>query len=985
MFGRGNAATYILNHFTNDGSDWFYKNGDGLTPLHLACMFGYSNIVEDLFLAKCPSKELYMNDYDALYLAANAGHCNVIAVFHKMLPKVPCIPCGERKWTALDLAVCRKDVLMIEYLLKNCDVNVKSPIDGKTAFARAAENATGKEDVHVLRLFYARAVPKPRDSDGSPLWGESKTGLNLDTQDHDGMTPLMWLAHNNKPDLVREVLYFGADVSLKNKEGNTAQKYALSSPEVAKTLEEATNNPNFKNRIYYRLITRKAITLHETRNMKVPVDNGILNKSAVVECLYEDEKKAHVKHYERFGWIPTGSPENKSPLVRPDAILMTFERFLENQSRFTPKKLRDMKYFQSLRKEYIDKFTSRGLPEPAPIPPEANEIWQQEQNKKKKKSPIEEYILTDAGMKELGIIDHEFENRRPFPEMQEDYIKKPEVVFIHIQRDLHKNQIEFALGWFDQDKPVTDQAQANKITYHMLEKIERYVHRNTIVVAWDIKECLKLLDRKHSRLIDVNNLYKNYRQDDVKFRGNTRLELKEVAALILPERLSENSLIQDHMRVVQKLMSLYICTNVEEERTLIRKNEPEEPDLLAINGWRTKQDLIDAKCKALRKTYQHIMNSSRTDPLTGPNVVRVHVKKVEHLKSIEKALKDLENPKKENIEIRRMSIAVSMKTKSQKKGFFVYLKLQSDQHAKRTIDFFQDRNRSELAFKAEKAQGKISDAKKTGSVRDNTPSIRSNTAGTNLKSRGSEKSKHGLNPSAAPYDQRSFSPPRPQYDPYMPYMPPQHYNSHIGPYSMYGVPGDGGYAPMMPPHYSQQPPSMMPIIRKAKDLYNCGRFDDAIKTYKEAIKMYPKNKDVADWHMEIAEIFVLDKHQMSSAQKHLDIASRKNEGLKSCVQKLRDIYADNGYPPPEPPMQLKPSYTHHDDMDYGYMEYDNYNWGGFRHSGYPEPTQRSGRPGLAHAPDQSKSSLYRPDKAHRSGHLGATSPQPPDQNKGSKI
>jgi ankyrin repeat protein len=54
-----------------------------------------------------------------------------------------------------------------------------------------------------------------------------EAGAQINAQDNEGMTPLMWAAkHNTNPDVVSTLLKAGANGKLTSKEGKTAGAYA---------------------------------------------------------------------------------------------------------------------------------------------------------------------------------------------------------------------------------------------------------------------------------------------------------------------------------------------------------------------------------------------------------------------------------------------------------------------------------------------------------------------------------------------------------------------------------------------------------------------------------------------------------------------------------------------------------------------------------------------------------------------------------------
>jgi len=105
--------------------------------------------------------------------------------------------------------------------------------------------------------------------------------------------------------------------------------------------------------------------------------------------------------------------------------------------------------------------------------------------------------------------------------------------------------------------------------------------------------------------------------------------------------------------------------------------------------YRSKQNKIDAVYESLKAKYTD--NGKLVDDdivLRGDDTLRLHVKKFDALCKIEEALEEVEKEEPE-IEIMHVSIPMSMKNKFQKKGFLVYLKLQSVGMIDRVKEIFQ--------------------------------------------------------------------------------------------------------------------------------------------------------------------------------------------------------------------------------------------------------------------------------------------------------
>lgn len=84
-------------------------------------------------------------------------------------------------------------------------------------------------------------------------------------------------------------------------------------------------------------------------------------------------------------------------------------------------------------------------------------------------------------------------------------------------------------------------------------------------------------------------------------------------------------------------------------------------------------------------------------PLRGLDVIRIHCKKWEQLCQIEEVLKKVDKYEK----FTEISLPISMKTKSQKKGFFVYLRFENNEVAGNVLHQFAQSAFSSIDFKTE--------------------------------------------------------------------------------------------------------------------------------------------------------------------------------------------------------------------------------------------------------------------------------------------
>merc|ERR1719326_2026704 len=95
----------------------------------------------------------------------------------------------------------------------------------------------------------------------------------------------------------------------------------------------------------------------------------------------------------------------------------------------------------------------------------------------------------------------------------------------------------------------------------------------------------------------------------------------------------------------------------------VRQNVPQR-------SFGSKQELITRVHTQLLSKYQGRLVKPLTTCLRGKDTIRIHCKKWDQLMHIEGLLDQIDHARS----FEKVCLPISMKTKSQKKGFFVYLK-----------------------------------------------------------------------------------------------------------------------------------------------------------------------------------------------------------------------------------------------------------------------------------------------------------------------
>jgi len=240
-----------------------------------------------------------------------------------------------------------------------------------------------------------------------------------------------------------------------------------------------------------------------------------------------------------------------------------------------------------------------------------------------------EFCRTDLGLEVIRVIvvDRKLE-------VQFHNLVKPQGKIIDPLTDLHGIS-----SW--------DIANARFTLSDVQEKLMSMCDQNTVLVGHDLNCDLKGLKIVHFRCADTKVLFNQHRQN--------KLNVRKLSEIILKKHI-RNAV--DFPRTTMELCLLY--------DTHIRQSVPQR-------SFGSKQELITRVHTQLLSKYQGRLVKPLTTCLRGKDTIRIHCKKWDQLMHIEGLLEQLDSLK----HFTQLCLPISMKTKSQKKGFFVYLKFPS--------------------------------------------------------------------------------------------------------------------------------------------------------------------------------------------------------------------------------------------------------------------------------------------------------------------
>ena len=236
--GHLSIVTYLTSlTLTNIDS----QDNDGNTPLTWAAYNNHTKIVEHL-LEKGANASIKDNDGNtALYWVTQLGNINIVKLLVEKYPNVTNLT-GFKRRTPFITAAQNGYLNIVKYLSSIPQNKIDSQDnDGHNAFMLAAAN----NHLQVVQFLVQKGVDQTLTNTDSqtPLIMAAMRGylnvvtyltslpqVNIDAQDHLGVTALGWASFNNQPEVVEHLLKEGADVSIKDSFGKTAFDENCKSP-----------------------------------------------------------------------------------------------------------------------------------------------------------------------------------------------------------------------------------------------------------------------------------------------------------------------------------------------------------------------------------------------------------------------------------------------------------------------------------------------------------------------------------------------------------------------------------------------------------------------------------------------------------------------------------------------------------------------------------------------------------------------------------
>jgi hypothetical protein len=189
--------------------------------------------------------------------------------------------------------------------------------------------------------------------------------------------------------------------------------------------------------------------------------------------------------------------------------------------------------------------------------------------------------------------------------------------------------------------------------------------QNTLLVGHGLDCDLKGLKFLHFRVADTKVL----------FNCESETTLASLSRRVLKKEIRK----PEDYPLVTMMLSLFL--------------NAQPPKRLAQGGFGCKQALVTRVHSRLISRYQTRLVVPLTTCLRGKDTLRIHCKKWDQLIHAEQLMEQIDG----NVRFYQICLPISMKTKSQKKGFFIYLKFFNVNHVQ---DAFELVSRTKL-YKAE--------------------------------------------------------------------------------------------------------------------------------------------------------------------------------------------------------------------------------------------------------------------------------------------
>lgn len=212
--------------------------------------------------------------------------------------------------------------------------------------------------------------------------------------------------------------------------------------------------------------------------------------------------------------------------------------------------------------------------------------------------------------------------------------------------------------------------EANYSLKDIQHRMCQIMDQNTLIVGHGLDCDLKGLKFIHFRCADTKVLY----------HCDKKTTLNRLCQRILKKEIKE----PEDYPLSTMMLSLFL--------------NAQPPKRLAPGGFGSKQALVTRVHSRLLSKYLDRLVVPLTTCLRGKDTLRIHCKKWDQLLHVEELVEEID----QRTRFYKVCLPISMKTKSQKKGFFVYLKFYNTSDVNAAIELISSTKlyKAEVALKA---------------------------------------------------------------------------------------------------------------------------------------------------------------------------------------------------------------------------------------------------------------------------------------------
>ena len=216
-----NGTSQEIHNAINDGANVYARDPNNNTLLMIAAEFNTPEVIRALIKDGAMISHHNMENSNALMKAAEFNNLEAV----KMLIQNNINEANKLGDTALILAAANNSPEVLIYLIK-AGANIDAQNDNLCKAVDMAIDNPRMKDSEILKYLLNRELMKASNQNIESLKKYIAAGANINAQDQNGNTPLMFAAMRRQKELFNFLRDSGADMNIKNNAGFDAHDFA---------------------------------------------------------------------------------------------------------------------------------------------------------------------------------------------------------------------------------------------------------------------------------------------------------------------------------------------------------------------------------------------------------------------------------------------------------------------------------------------------------------------------------------------------------------------------------------------------------------------------------------------------------------------------------------------------------------------------------------------------------------------------------------